>query len=570
LWLARYQAAGDPEDLRQAVSALGAAVRASPPGLPLRATCLQGYADALWTKFAGTRDPGVRRAASSAYREAAHVTGSRPMARAEAARAWGMTEADAGSWRTAHEAYALAVRVLPLAVSRRLSRGDQEFGLGRLDGLAADAAACALHDGDPQSALQLLELARGVLLSQATQGRDDLSRLAGEHPEIARGIAALIERLGPAGPLTGAAADERHDLDLELRRLLEHARRLPGFADLLGPPKPEDLYRCAEAGPVVVINVSRYRSDALIVRPAGVQVVELPDLTPDGAAARSAVLAAAVDAASAPGPGEREAQTAVADVLHWLAETVVDPVLDHLTDLGPASRVWWSPVGALALLPVHAAAADRVVSSYTPTLRALLRSRSRPSCAGATLVVAMAETPGLAALPGADREARAVAGLTPATVLSGAQATFATVREALLRHPSVHFAGHAVADPADPSAGRLLLQDRPLTVREIAALNLPQARLAVLSACDTALGVPHLPDEALHLVSAFQLAGYPEVVGTLWPINDRVARDIAVDLHRALADGEDAARALHRAVGRCRARYPGTPTLWAAHVHSGR
>jgi CHAT domain-containing protein len=166
-----------------------------------------------------------------------------------------------------------------------------------------------------------------------------------------------------------------------------------------------------------------------------------------------------------------------------------------------------------------------------------------------------------------------VAELTPATVLSGAAATFDAVRQALTRHPGVHFACHAVADPSDPSAGRLLLQDhqsRPLTVRDIAELDLPDARLAVLSACETALGTPRLPDEALHLASAFQLAGYPEVVGTLWPINDRVARAVAVDLHTALAGGADAASALHAAVDRCRARYPGTPTLWAAYVHSGR
>ena len=109
-----------------------------------------------------------------------------------------------------------------------------------------------------------------------------------------------------------------------------------------------------------------------------------------------------------------------------------------------------------------------------------------------------------------------------------------------------------------------------MTVREIAALDLPEARLAVLSACDTSRTTPHLPDEALHLASAFQLAGYPEVVGALWPVNDRVARTVAEELHRGLSEGSGAAAALHAAVERLRAAYPGTPTLWAAFVHSGR
>ncbi|MDR6319255.1 CHAT domain-containing protein [Actinoplanes couchii] len=305
-------------------------------------------------------------------------------------------------------------------------------------------------------------------------------------------------------------------------------------------------------------------------------MVPLPGLTRQAVEDQSVALAAAVDRAADRGAGDRDAQQAVAGVLRWLGATVVDPVLDHLgVPAGHPSppRVWWSPVGALALLPVHAAAAGRVVSSYTPTLRALRRARARPAAPGPTLVVAMAETPGATPLPQAGREAAAVADLTGATVLREAGATAGAVRAALPRHPGVHFACHAVADPADPSAGRLLLHDhreQALTVREIADLDLDLARLAVLSACETSRTTAHLPDEALHLASSFQLAGYPEVVGTLWPVNDRIARAVAVDLYRGLQAGSGAAEALHAATERCRATYPDTPTLWAAYVHSGR
>lgn len=644
--LSLYEATDAPDHLTRAVSALGAAVRATAPDDPQRADCLVAYGDALGLRFDASGDPAVLRAAAAAYREAASTPGLRPMTRVLAARAWGHAEADARCWAEACEGFSTAVRLLPLAVSRRLDRGDQEHGLARLDGLAADAAACALRAGRPEEALQLLELARGVLLSQATQGRDDLTRLADQHPALASEIATLLDRLRPGappavdqpeggpsdggrdgqpvtshavgerhrGPFSGPAADERHALDLRLRALLGEARALPGFADLLGPPTPADLYACVADGPVVLINAGAYGSDALIVRPSGVEVVPLPGLTPREAGERSAALAVAVDRAGTPGPDERAAQEAVAGVLRWLAETVVDPVLAGLTeqggvgndggpqrigaagrdvepapgagsgtdgwslDPGPGGdgarmRVWWSPVGVLALLPVHAAAGGRVVSSYTPTLRALRRARARAISAGPTLVVAMAETPGAPPLPQAGREAQAVAALTGATVLSGAEATAAAVRAALTVHPGVHFACHAVAEPADPSAGRLLLHDhreRAMTVREIADLDLPEARLAVLSACDTSRTTPHLPDEALHLASAFQLAGYPEVVGALWPVNDRVARTVAEELHRGLSEGSGAAAALHAAVERLRAAYPGTPTLWAAFVHSGR
>jgi CHAT domain-containing protein len=229
--------------------------------------------------------------------------------------------------------------------------------------------------------------------------------------------------------------------------------------------------------------------------------------------------------------------------------------------------------GQLALLPIHAAGRfpggatvlDRVVSSYTPTVRALRHAVDRPEEAGDLVIVASG-----ANLRGAEREAARIAALTPATVMSGPAATVDAVRVALSEHASAHFACHAASDLDDPSAGHLRLHDGPLSVLDVSALDLPGGRLAVLSACETSLGTHRIPDESLHLVSAFQLAGYARVVGTLWPVNDLVARLVAVDLHEGIAAGEDVATALHEAVRRCRARFDRTPTLWAAYLHSGR
>jgi CHAT domain-containing protein len=48
-----------------------------------------------------------------------------------------------------------------------------------------------------------------------------------------------------------------------------------------------------------------------------------------------------------------------------------------------------------------------------------------------------------------------------------------------------------------------------------------QARLAVLSACQTAItDFQELPEEAIGLPSGFMQAGIPGVIGTLWPVND--------------------------------------------------
>lgn len=109
----------------------------------------------------------------------------------------------------------------------------------------------------------------------------------------------------------------------------------------------------------------------------------------------------------------------------------------------PWPRIWWAPVGSLSLLPLHAAGhhrggpvlLDRVVSSTTPTIRALGHARAgrrddrnEPRL----LVVAMPHTPDAPDLPGAQAEADHLAALLPgATVLVGAAATRDAVLDAL-------------------------------------------------------------------------------------------------------------------------------------------
>ena len=107
-------------------------------------------------------------------------------------------------------------------------------------------------------------------------------------------------------------------------------------------------------------------------------------------------------------------------------------------------------------------------------------------------------------------------------------------------------------------------------------LTLDHARLAYLSACSTArTGDTSLLDEAIHLATAFQLAGFPHVIGTLWEINDEIAVEIAEAFYAALADPggtldpDRAARALHHAARAQRDLQPAAPYLWGSHIHAG-
>ncbi|WP_225101818.1 CHAT domain-containing protein [Streptomyces sp. CoH27] len=600
--LTKAEAREDPAVLDQAVTTLGRAVWAPDENEAEHANHLQTYASALRTLHDVAGDPGVLLAAEDAYRQVARIAALPAGRRIGAARDWGAAAADAGRWEEALRGYRLAVELLPFGVTRRLARSDQEHRLTGVHGLAADAAACAVHAGEPERAVLLLEQGRGVLLGQAIAARGDWERLRGAHPEAAGLFLRLRDRIDELGAVEEQQDgeqqdDERHRLAAQWEGLVTHIRTLPGFAGFLAAPALGSLLACADRGPVVLAYCSRYRSDALVLRPDGVQVVSLPQVTPASVAHQVARLDDALAAATDPA-GEQRAQRTLGEVLGWAWDHVAEPVLARLGLLGPPSgddwpRLWWSPGGALSALPLHAAGhhdghravLDRVISSYTPTVRALAYARARaagPVPPGRLLAVAQPETPGARPLHGARREVAELAKLLPCDLVTGPDATLARVVRALPEHPYAHFACHGVSDPDDPSNARLLVHDHqraPLTARQISRLDLPGARLAVLSACETARGAKRLADESIHITSAFQIAGYPHAIGTLWPVHDAVAVRVARSLYRRLREGRSAdspvldtgrsAVALHHAVRECRAAFPRTPSLWAAHVHSG-
>ena len=197
--------------------------------------------------------------------------------------------------------------------------------------------------------------------------------------------------------------------------------------------------------------------------------------------------------------------------------------------------------------------------------------------------VAMPTTPDAGPLPYAQAEAALVHRHLPDAVVLADHP--APTREAVLTELTTcsiaHFACHGVADSANPAASRLLLQDHersPLPVATLLQVDLTHARLAFLSACQTAAPGKdvRLMDETIHLATAFQLVGFRQVVGTLWPIDDRLAAEIADVFYSNLcssrdrtADPDRAPVALHDTIRTFRDRFPGLPSLWAAYIHGG-
>ena len=151
------------------------------------------------------------------------------------------------------------------------------------------------------------------------------------------------------------------------------------------------------------------------------------------------------------------------------------------------------------------------------------------------------------ALPEASGEVSEIVTLyARARVISPADATYASLRDALRHDAVIHIAGHTERQTgSDDTTLRFTGGDRA-TWSRIAADPVGRNSVVVLAACDTLRGStsPHV--RSLSLGAAFAAAGAGSVIGTLTPIGDADARELFLSIHRYLAAGESPARALRR------------------------
>jgi CHAT domain-containing protein len=56
--------------------------------------------------------------------------------------------------------------------------------------------------------------------------------------------------------------------------------------------------------------------------------------------------------------------------------------------------------------------------------------------------------------------------------------------------------------------------------------DIPHAEFAFLSACHTAVSDEETPDEVILLAAGLQFSGFKSVIGTLWEVDDAVAKHV--------------------------------------------
>jgi tetratricopeptide (TPR) repeat protein/CHAT domain-containing protein len=160
-------------------------------------------------------------------------------------------------------------------------------------------------------------------------------------------------------------------------------------------------------------------------------------------------------------------------------------------------------------------------------------------------------------LPGTEEEVGRLEQRVPSTAdikvfrgsdVSEAQVKWLSDEGELAKYPILHFATHGYFKEEDLERAGIVLsevsglldngEDGYLTIPEIAVLNL-NARMVLLSACETGLGVLRRGDGMVGMVRAFMLAGSEYLGVSLWEVNDEATLEFMTRLYgKVLNEGK--------------------------------
>jgi CHAT domain-containing protein len=283
--------------------------------------------------------------------------------------------------------------------------------------------------------------------------------------------------------------------------------------------------------------------------------------------------------------------------LRQLHQLLIEPIADLLPK-DPNQRVVFLPQGELFLVPFPAllnAQNQPLITQHTiltaPSIQTLdlthKAAQALPKGNRPALVVGNPTMPAIStiigdaphklkALPGAEKEAIAIAQQLNTQPIIGAKAKKDTIVQQMQTAGVIHFATHGLLDSfKGETPGAIALapngtgerNDGLLTSGELFDLKL-NAELVVLSACDTGRG-DITGDGVIGLSRSLFVAGVPSVIVSLWKVPDDSTAFLMTEFYRNWKDRKlDKAQALRQAMLTTRAKYP-QPLDWAAFTLIG-
>jgi CHAT domain-containing protein len=158
----------------------------------------------------------------------------------------------------------------------------------------------------------------------------------------------------------------------------------------------------------------------------------------------------------------------------------------------------------------------------------------------------------------------------------GNQATEESFRKLATKVNILHLATHTYLDDGDPRKSCFVFttdkqssEDGFLYTYELYSMNM-LVRLAILSGCETGIGHIKKGEGIISLARAFKFAGCPNILMSLWKVNDQTTKDIMISFNKYLKKGMEKDRALQLAkINYLKGSKNLHPAFWSSFVLIG-
>lgn len=464
---------------------------------------------------------------------------------------------DLGDWAHAHDTYTAAIGSGDILLASSLSEASQRAELEETGLLHGKDAFCMLQMGRVNDAFLQLERGKARALANEIALADiwptetptpahvniaELRKLIA-HLEAEESADSDVEKVGIPSKALSAQRDKLRALVASL-----HPEEMRGET---GESEINTWLDAIPAGGALVAPIVTGWGTSVFILPDGTrtisnaEVLHLSDVrvTPGffySGSATDTGLQASLSNYLDRIRDEEQRLLAVDSLAPELWDALLGPIHERLIEMGmtEGAPLVFLTQGGLGLFPLHAACRDIAgrprpfladyTVQYAPSLRAFYASvhranRSEPFKRALLLVADPTKN-----LAYAEIEGRAITKLftgSISTVLTHEEATLDSVIRAsnALGYGYLHFACHGKFDRDSPiRSGLILGNGTSLSLSTIMnELQLQDARLVTLSACDTGLvQSQRAADEQVGLSTAFMAAGSAAVISALWPVDD--------------------------------------------------
>ena len=290
--MTQFQQRGQQRDLDEAICLHRHALELQLPPHPGRSITLNSLASALSIQFHHGGQQSDLDEAMCLFLTATQYPFQSPSNRLHVARRW-IYCADKKQHSSAIDAYEASIQALPQVAALSLDVTTRQVAMTKgSDGLARDAARCAIRSGHIDKAIELLEAGRSIFWSQVLSLRspfDQLHKIAPELADKLQNIATKLE-VGSYRDVLSEILDNRKKLTIDqeaaqLNRLdeewdqsIHEVRKLSGFEDFLHPPRSSSLKAAASEHPVVILIANDDESHCLIMTSTIIHHIPLPNL----------------------------------------------------------------------------------------------------------------------------------------------------------------------------------------------------------------------------------------------------------------------------------------------------